>query len=115
MKNLWNGFILRGQRLRVQCTYWQNMIFDHNKHDVEQFTYELGVLGKIMGLSDERVLENFKEAFPSKIEAHILKKDDIDTAIGKARGLVLLFKSELPQSMSSSVLAHIKEMMTLVV
>ena len=47
-------------------------------------------------MSDEQVLEHFKEEFSPKVKAQLLETDDIDTAMGKARVLVLLFKSELP-------------------
>ena len=33
-----------GQTLRKWQVYWQNMKFDHNKHDVEQVAYDLKVL-----------------------------------------------------------------------
>ena len=46
----------------------------------------------------------FKEVFPSKNYAHLLEIDDIDIAIGKARFLILLFKSTC-----SSILAHMTE------
>ena len=37
------------------------MKFDHNKHDVTHFAYDLKVLGK---MSDEHILEHFEEGFP---------------------------------------------------
>ena len=77
------------------------MTFYHNKHNVEQFAYDLKVPGKIKKMLGEQVLEHFKESFAPKIESYLLKINDIDTAIGKARVLVLLFKSELPQFTSS--------------
>ena len=45
--------------------------FNHTKHDMEQFTYNLKVLGKMIGLSNKQVLEHFKEALPPKIEAQL--------------------------------------------
>ena len=30
------------------------MKFDHNKHDVEQFTYDIKIIGKMMGMSTNR-------------------------------------------------------------
>ena len=54
------------QTLREQCTYWQNMDFGHQKHDVQQFAYDLKVLGNMREMSDEQIPENFKEAFPPK-------------------------------------------------
>ena len=40
------------------------MKFDHTKHDIELFTCDLKVLEKITGMSEEQVLEHFKESFP---------------------------------------------------
>ena len=80
--------------MKEQHKYWQDMKFDHNKHDVEQFAYDLKVLGKMLGMSDEQLLENFKEAFPFKIEVVLLEINNVDTAIGKAKVLILLFKHE---------------------
>ena len=60
-------------------------------------------------MSDEQVLEHLKEVFLSKIDAKPLEIDDTDTVIGKTRGLVLLFKLELPQFASSSMLTHMTD------
>ena len=60
-------------------------------------------------MSDKQVLEHIKEAFPTKIEAQILEKEDIDVAIGKARILVLFLKSELRQVTNSFMLVCMKE------
>ena len=45
-------------------------------------------------MSDDQKLEHVKEYLPQKIESEI---DDIDTGTVKTRGLVLLFRVELPQ------------------
>ena len=50
----------------------------HTKHDLEQFAYAIKDVGKIIGMSDEKVLEHFKEVFPPKIEAQLIEIDDID-------------------------------------
>ena len=34
------------------------MKFDNNKYGVEQFAYYLNVLGKMIGMSDEEILEH---------------------------------------------------------
>ena len=60
-----------------------NMKFDHTKYDAEQFTYDLKGLGELIGMSDEWVLEHFKEAFLQKLGTQLLEV------------LVLLFKSQL--------------------
>ena len=39
----------------------------------------------MIDMSDKQVLENFKQAFPPKIEAQLLEIDDIDEAIGETR------------------------------
>ena len=54
--------------LRKQHSFLHNNKSDHI-HDVEQFAHDLKVLHKIIGMSDEQILEHFKEAFPTKIEA----------------------------------------------
>ena len=51
------------QTLREQCTYWHNMKFNYPKHDVEQFGYDKKVFGKMIGMSDEQILEHFRELF----------------------------------------------------
>ena len=42
------------------------------------------------GVSDEQVLEHFKEAFPPQIDAQLLEIDDVDIVISKARILIQL-------------------------
>ena len=37
----------------------------------------------MIGMSDEQVLEYFKESFPLKIEAQLLETNDTDTALAK--------------------------------
>ena len=88
------------------------MKFDQNEHDVEQFKYDLSVLGKMIGMSDEQFLQHFIEAFLAKFEAQLLKIkiNNTDIVMRKARVLILSFKSELPQSTSSSMLAPMREM-----
>ena len=49
------------------------MEFDHNKHDVEQFAFDLKVLGKMICMSDEQVLGHINESFPLKINDNCLK------------------------------------------
>ena len=44
-------------------------------------------------ISDEQVWEHYKEAFLSKIDAHLLNIDDIDIAIVKVGAFILLYKS----------------------
>ena len=51
------GFNSWGLAFRKHYMYWQNWIYDHNKHDVEQCTYDLKVLHEIIRKSDEQVLE----------------------------------------------------------
>ena len=63
--------------------YWQIMKLDHNKHDLKHFTYDLKVLGKMIGKSDGKVMEHFKEAFPPRIEAHLLEIDETDITVEK--------------------------------
>ena len=55
----------------------------------------------MIGMSDKQVYEHFKETFSSKIEVQLLEVDDIGTEIGKARFLIFLLNSGLPQSTSS--------------
>ena len=47
-------------------------------------------------MADDQILQHFKKAF-----------SDIDTAISKARVLILLFKSELPQAISSLMIVYV--------
>ena len=65
-----------------------NTKFNHTKHDIEEFSYDLKDLGKMIVVSDKQVLDHFKEAFPINIEAQLPEIDDIDIEIGKARVLV---------------------------
>ena len=39
------------------------------KPNMKQFAHDLNILGKMTGMSDEQVLEYFKEASPQKMEA----------------------------------------------
>ena len=59
-------------------------------------------------MSDEQVLEHFKEKCP-KIEVKLLQTDDLHAVIGKARVLVHLFTSELPQPVNSTISLHMTE------
>ena len=70
--------------------------------DIHSVTY---VLNKLKGLSDEPILEHFKESFLSKIELLVLGNYEIDTTKVKARVLVLLFKAEIPHTTSIYILA----------
>ena len=49
-----------------------------------------------------------EQAFTPKIEAQLLEINDTDTAIGKAR-VLLIFKFDLPQSVCSSMLADMTD------
>ena len=42
----------------------------------------------MIGMSDEHVLGNFKQAFPPNIEAQLLGIDDTDVAVWRVRVLV---------------------------
>ena len=57
------------------------MKFYHNKKDAKHSEYHLKVLGKMIGISDEQVLEHFEKDFPSKIKAQLLEIEDTDAAI----------------------------------
>ena len=59
-----------------------------------------------MSMCKDQILENFKESFPSMMELHLFKLIKNDAGIVKACVFVLLFKSELLQSKSSSMLTH---------
>ena len=41
----------------------------NNKHDVEEFTYDLKPREKIIRISDKQILEDFNKLFSSKIES----------------------------------------------
>ena len=58
-----------GRMLCEQGTYWQNVKFDHDKHNREQFAYDLKILGKTIWMSDELVPQHFKIAFSPIPEA----------------------------------------------
>ena len=60
----------------------------------------------MIGTSYDHIFKKFKESFAPKIESQLVEMADIDAAIVKARGLVLLSKSELLYDASSLVLAH---------
>ena len=42
------------------------MKWDHIKHDIEQFPYDLKILGKMTGMPDEQVLKYFSDHFHNK-------------------------------------------------
>ena len=84
------------------------MKFDLNKHGIEQFQYDLKVLGKMIRMSHKQILDHFKGVFqPKKIDVQLLEIADTDVAIWKAK--VLVFKSKVSQSRSSSMLAHMTD------
>ena len=45
----------------------------------EQFAHDLKVLCKMIGMSEEHILDHFKELFPPKIESQLLDIEDIKT------------------------------------
>ena len=71
------------------------MKFNHNRHVVERFEYDIKGFDKMIGMQGDQVLDHSTEAFLPNTEAQLLKIDDIDVEIGKARVFVLLLKSEL--------------------
>ena len=81
------------------------MKHDHTKHDIEQISYDLKELGKIIGTSDDQILEHFKESLPPKTESQLSEIDDTDTALVKSRALVLQCKVEWSQTAIFSLLA----------
>ena len=85
------------------------MKFNHNKHDVEQSAYDIKVLGKIISMINEQILEDLKESFQTKIKAQLREIGDTDVTIGKADFLILLFKSELSSATCSSMPLQIME------
>ena len=48
---------------------------------MQQFAYDLNILSKMIGMSDDQVLEHLKEAFSPKIKTQIPQIDDINIAI----------------------------------
>ena len=78
------------------------MKFNHNKHNAEQFAYDIKLLGKIIGILHEQVSEHFQQMFPPKHKAQLFEAETIDMAIVKRRAPVLLFKLELSQAKTSS-------------
>ena len=59
-------------------------------------------------MSDEKILENVMESFSSKIESQQLEIHNTEVPLGKTLIHALLFKSELSEAASSSILAHMK-------
>ena len=55
----------------------------------------------MIGISDTKMSEHFKESFLQKIESQLLKIEDIEKAIVKAGILALLFRMALPQPTSN--------------
>ena len=97
------------QTLCKQKTDWQNVKFDHNNCDIQQFTYYLIALSHIVGMSDKQVIQHFKKALPPKVEAQLLEIDDTNVTTRKMRVLVFLFKTKLPQSTSSCMWEHMTD------
>ena len=60
-------------------------------------------------MSDKQFFAHFKVTLPLNIDAQLLEIEERYEAIGKVKVLVLLSKSELPQSTSSPVLANMTE------
>ena len=49
--------------LREHYTHWHSIKFGHNKTDVEQLAYCLHVLGKVIGISDNHILNISRNHF----------------------------------------------------
>ena len=74
-----------------------------HQHDIELFACGQKVIHKMIGMSNEQVLEHFKEAFPPWVKAHLLETDGIDIEIG--REFSYCYLGQNCQS-TSSMLAH---------
>ena len=53
---------------------------------------------------------HFKEPFPPEAESQLLEVEDRDAAIIKERFILVQFKVESPQAISSSMLVHMIKM-----
>ena len=87
---------------REQWTYWQNMEFDHTKHDIEQFACDLKEIGEIIGMSDDQILEHFKESPATNYRISTAR--NLWHWHSHIQSLVLLLNSGLLQTISSLML-----------
>ena len=55
-----------------QHTYLQNMKPLHNIHDMDEFLYNLEVLGKMIQMTEEQMLQYYKDTFLPKNETQLL-------------------------------------------
>ena len=94
-----------GQTMKQLSNAWNTLQFDMLKDDLDSYTLELRLLGDILHMTLEQVLEKFKDSFNSNISAHLLEADDIETAKVKAQQLIFLYQNK-QSTTATSVLLH---------
>ena len=94
-----------GQTVKQHMTAWNSLKFDVQKHDMDVFTRKLKLLASILYMTDEQMLEKFKDSFDTTIAAHLIECVTLAEAREKAEQLVFLYKSTAPSS-AAMVLLH---------
>ena len=94
-----------GQTVKQHMTAWNNLKFDLNKHDMDMFTCQLQWLASILYMTEDQMLEKFKDTFDMNIVAHLIECTTLDEAREKAEQLVFIYKNNNPTS-ASTVLIH---------
>ena len=61
------------------------------KEDLDAFTLDVRLLGNIMHMTPEQILDKFKDSFDREISAHLLEVNDIESAKAKAQQLIYLY------------------------
>ena len=76
------------------------------KEDLDAFTLDVRLLGGIMHMTPEQMLDKFKDSFDSEISAHLLEANDIEAAKAKAQQLIYLYRIKYMPASASTVLLH---------
>ena len=67
-------------------TSWRNIMLDGNEI-LDQFSYRVTLLGKLLVLDDQHNLGTFKQGLPSNVCLNLYHMDDTQTTLNRAKGL----------------------------
>ena len=95
-----------GQTQKQLMNAWHTLRFDMQKEDLDAFTLDIRLLGDIMYMTPEQMLDKFKDSFDSEISAHLLEANDIESAKAKAQQLIYLYRNKYMPTSASTVLLH---------
>ena len=74
---------------------WRNIKWDGNE-TLDEFSYRVTQLGKVLGLNDQHILDTFKLGLPSNIYVNLVHIDGMHTTLNMAKRLTAVSKGPSP-------------------